>query len=363
MTTLPQDDLRRVPAAARDAEAAGYDALLTSENKHDPFLPHALAALATERVELATSVAIAFPRSPMVVANASWDLQIASRGRFVLGLGPQIRPHNERRFSVPWSAPAPRLREYVGALRAIWTSWQTGERLRFEGKHYNFTLMPLYFVPPSLNLPMVSVTLAAVGPHSLRLAGEVADGVRLHGFCTGKYFDEMVMPRLTEGFARTGRERAGFEIAGGGFIATGEDAAAVARMVEVARGRIAFYGSTPGYWPVLEMHDLGDLGRKLNALSKEGKWAEMSHEISDDVVHLFTAIGTHATIAEAIARRFGGRVDSLSLAGNEGVPPEVLAEIRRIPRRFEGFRAEWSLPKPGHNRRLAAIAPAPPPSL
>lgn len=341
MANLPQDDLRLIPQAARVAEAAGYDVLLTAENKHDPFLPHALAALATERVELATSVAIAFPRSPMVVANASWDLQIASRGRFVLGLGPQIRPHNERRFSVPWSAPAPRLREYVQALRAIWTSWQTGERLRFEGTHYAFTLMPPYFVPPSFDLPMVPVTLAAVGPRALRLAGEVADGVRLHGFCTGRYLDEVVLPLLAEGFARTGRERAHFEIAGGGFIATGADEAAVARTMEVARGRIAFYGSTPGYWPVLEMHGLGDLGRKLNAMSKEGKWAEMSREISDDVVHLFTAAGTHATIAGAIARRFGGRVDSLSLAGNADVPAEVLGEVRRIPCAFEGFRTRW----------------------
>ena len=341
MTALPQDDLRKVPEAAREAEAAGYDTLLTMENKHDPFLAHALAALATERVQLATSVAIAFPRSPMVVANAGWDLQIAARGRFVLGLGPQIRPHNERRFSVPWSPPAPRLREYVRALRAIWTSWQTGERLRFEGQHYTFTLMPPYFVPPSQDMRMVPVTLAAVGPHALRLAGEVADGVRLHGFCTRLYLEREVMPRLAEGFARGGRDRAGFEVAGGGFIATGRDEAEVARMVEVARGRIAFYGSTPGYWPVLEMHDLGDLGRKLNAMSKDGKWAEMGREVSDDVVRLFTAIGTHAEIAGAIERRFGGVVDSISCAGNAPVSRETLAEIGRIPARFEGYRTAW----------------------
>ncbi len=341
LTSLPQDDLRQVPETARAAELAGYDALTTAENKHDPFLPHALAALATERVELATSVAIAFPRSPMVVANASWDLQIASRGRFVLGLGPQIRPHNERRFSVPWSPPAPRLREYVQALRAIWRSWQTGERLRFEGKHYTFTLMPPYFVPPTRNLPMVAVTLAAVGPHSLRLAGEVGDGVRLHGFCTRLYLEQEVMPRLSEGFARSGRERDSFEIAGGGFIATGRDADEVARMTEVTRGRIAFYGSTPGYWPVLELHGLGELGRRLNAMSKEGKWAEMSREIPDDVVHLFAAVGTHATITRAIEQRFGGLVNSISLAGNAQLPRDLLQEIQRVPSRFEGFRTAW----------------------
>ncbi len=185
-------------------------------------------------------------------------------------------------------------------------------------------------------------TLAAVGPHSLRLAGEVADGVRLHGFCTRRYLEHEVMPRLAEGFARTGRDRADFEIADGGFIATGRDEEETARMVEVARGRIAFYGSTPGYWPVLEAHGLGDLGRRLNAMSKEGKWAEMSREIPDGVVDLFTAVGTHATIARAIEQRFGNLVDTVSLAGNAALPPDLLTDIKRIPAWFEGFRTEWS---------------------
>jgi probable F420-dependent oxidoreductase len=337
--------LRKTEAAAQAAEAAGYGGALTMENKNDPFLAHAIAAVSTERIQLGTSVAIAFPRSPMVVANASWDLQIASRGRFVLGIGPQIRPHNERRFSVPWTAPAPRLREYVQSLRAIWTAWETGERLRYEGKHYTFTLMPPYFVPVSKHMPMVPITLAAVGPHSLRLAGEVADGVRLHGFCTRRYLTEEIMPRLTEGMARSGRDRASFEITGGGFIATGPDNDAVAKMVEYTRGRIAFYGSTPGYWPVLDLHGLGDLGRKLNALSKQGKWAEMAAEVSDDVVALFTAIGTYAEIGSAIERRFGGLSDALNVGGTTlaptGLPPDLLADIKRIPTTFSAYRMPW----------------------
>src|SRR6201996_4257023 len=221
LTALPQDDLRLVADAARAAEAAGYDGVLTMENSHDPFLAHAVAAVATERVELGTSVAIAFPRSPMVMANLCWDLQIASRGRFVLGIGPQIRPHNERRFSVKWTAPAPRLREYVQALRAIWTTWETGAKLDFRGQHYSFTLMPPYFMPPSTGQKMVPVTLAAVGEHLLRLAGEVGDGVRLHGFCTRRYIEEEIVPRVREGMTRTGRTRAHFEVTGGGFVATG----------------------------------------------------------------------------------------------------------------------------------------------
>jgi probable F420-dependent oxidoreductase len=346
LTTLPQADLRRTAEAAKAAEAAGYDGLLTMENKHDPFLAHAIAAVNTDRIELGTSVAIAFPRSPMVVANASWDLQVASRGRFVLGIGPQIRPHNERRFSVPWTAPAPRLREYVQALRAIWTTWEKGEKLDFRGRHYTFTLMPPYFMPPSFGQRMVPITLAAVGEHSLRLAGEVADGVRLHGFCTRRYLEEQIIPKLHEGMARTGRDRAHFEITGGGFVATGADEAATAKMFEVVRGRVAFYGSTPGYWGVLDLHGLGDLGRELNAMSKAGKWNEMAGIVPDDVVHLFAAVGTHREIAARIAERFGGLSDALNLRADssgagEDVPPDVLQDIKRIPTAFQGYKLAW----------------------
>ena len=182
-TTVPQDDLRKMKAAAQGIEADGYDVIATMENKHDPFLPHAIAAVETERVELATAIAISFSRSPMVVANVAWDLNEASRGRFVLGLGTQVKAHNERRFSVPWTPPAPRMREYMLALKSIWRSWRHGEKLAFEGDHYRFTLMPPYFVPESLGLRIPPATLAAVGPAMLRTAGEVADGVRLHPFC------------------------------------------------------------------------------------------------------------------------------------------------------------------------------------
>jgi probable F420-dependent oxidoreductase len=346
LNTLPQADLRATADAAIAAEAAGYDGVLTMENKHDPFLAHAIAAVNTDRIELGTSVAIAFPRSPMVVANACWDLQNASRGRFVLGIGPQIKPHNERRFSVPWTAPAPRLREYVTALRAIWTTWETGAKLDFRGQHYTFTLMPPYFMPPSTGQKMVPITLAAVGEHSLRLAGEVGDGIRLHGFCTRRYLEEMILPRVQEGMARTGRVRAHFEITGGGFVATGKDSDAVAKAFEIVRGRIGFYGSTPGYWGVLELHGYGDLGRELNAMSKAGKWNEMASRIPDEVVHLFAAVGTHDELPDRIAERFGGLSDAINLRpdsspGGDPVPREVIAAIRRIATPFQGYRTAW----------------------
>ncbi|HVY15111.1 MAG TPA: TIGR03617 family F420-dependent LLM class oxidoreductase [Rhodopila sp.] len=346
LNTLPQADLRTTAAAAIAAEQAGYDGVLTMENKHDPFLAHAIAAVNTDRIELGTSVAIAFPRSPMVVANASWDLQNASRGRFVLGIGPQIKPHNERRFSVPWSAPAPRLREYVQALRAIWTTWETGEKLDFRGEHYTFTLMPPYFMPPSMHRKMVPITLAGVGEHTLRLAGEVGDGIRLHGFCTRRYMEEMIMPRLSEGMARTGRMRAHLEVTGGGFVATGKDPDAVAKAFEAVRNRIGFYGSTPAYWGVFELHGYGDLGRELNAMSKAGQWNEMPKRIPDELVHLFAAVGTHKELPGRIAERFGGLSDAINLRPDsttetDPVPPDVIQEIRRIATPFQGYRTAW----------------------
>jgi probable F420-dependent oxidoreductase len=346
LNTLPQADMRETAASAKASEAAGYDGLMTMENKHDPFLAHAIAAVNTDRIELGTSVAISFPRSPMVVAHISWDLQTASRGRFVLGIGPQIRPHNERRFSVPWTAPAPRMREYVQALRAIWTTWETGEKLDFRGKHYTFTLMPPYFMPPSTGQKMVPITLAAVGEHSLRLAGEVADGVRLHGFCTRRYLTEQIIPKLSEGMAKTDRARVHFEVTGGGFIATGKDEEATAKMFEIVRGRVAFYGSTPGYWGVLELHGLGDLGRELNAMSKQGKWSDMSSIVSDDVVHLFAAVGTHKNIVKALEARYGGLSDALNLRADSSsaggdAPPDLIQDIKRIATPFKGYKTAW----------------------
>ena len=345
LTTLPQNDLNAVPAATAEAEAAGFDGALTMENRHEPFLALAVAACASKRLELGTAVAIAFPRSPMVVANACWDLQNASRGRFVLGIGPQIRPHNEKRFSVSWSAPVPRLREYVQALRAIWRCWETGERLRFEGHHYTFTLMTPNFTPESTGQRMVPITIAAVGERSLRLAGEVADGVRLHGFCTRRYLEEVCMPRIAEGMARTGRKRGSFEVTGGGFIATGATDEEVAKAVEWVRYRVAFYGSTPGYWPVLDLHGLGDLGRKLNRMTKEGAWNRIAAEIEDDTLRLFAAVGRHDELAAAVEQRFGGATDavysSLSMDMRPVLPPDLIQDIRRLPTAFEGYATGW----------------------
>lgn len=341
LTTVPQADLTEVPDAARQVEADGYDAIVTMENRHDPFLPLAVAATATERVELVTGIAIAFARSPMSVANMSWDLQGASRGRFVLGLGSQVKGHNVRRFSVPWSPPAPRMREYIEALRAIWRCWKTGEKLDYRGEHYQFTLMTPNFTPEPIEAPMPAVTIGAVGPAMMKVAAEVCDGVRLHPFCTRRYMEEMVVPKLEQGLAKTGRSREQFEITGGGFIATGPDDEAVDEMVEWVRMRIGFYGSTPAYFPVLELHGLEDLGHKLNRMSKEGQWEQMTAEIPDDVVRMFAAIGRHDEIAAEIERHFGGVSDAIFASVATTMPADypfgLIQDIQRIKTWFSGY--------------------------
>jgi probable F420-dependent oxidoreductase len=263
----------------------------------------------------------------------------------VLGLGPQIKPHNEKRFSVPWSPPAPRLREYVMALRAIWRAWELGEKLDFRGRHYTFTLMTPNFVPASTGQPPVPVTIAAVGPHTLKLAGEVCDGVRLHPFCTRAYLEDVAMPRIETGLALSGTARGNFQITGGGFIATGATDAAVAEVVEWVRYRVAFYGSTPSYWPILEHHGAGDLGRKLNCMTKAGRWDRIAAEIPDDLLRLFAAVGRYDELASVIEARFGGCADmvyaSTSADVRPAIPADVLQDIRRIATPFTGFKTTW----------------------
>jgi len=346
VTGVPNDDLNLVPESVRESEAAGYDIVTTQENRHDPFLPLAVAAVASEKIQLATSISIAFARSPMVFANLGWDLQKASRGRFVLGLGSQVKGHNERRFSVPWSAPAPRLRECVLAIRAIWDCWGKEEQLDFQGEHYRFSLMTPNFTPEPLDGPPPPITIAAVGPAMMRVAGEVCDGARLHGFCTRRYLEEVAVPRLEKAMQAAGRRRGSFEISGGGFVATGETDEAVARAFEWIRTRIGFYGSTRAYWPVFEVHGLEELGLKLNHMSKTGQWDAMAAEVSDDVVHLFAAVGRHDQLARALEDRFGGLVDTVGTGTPVdepgGLPPELIADIKAIPTPFDGFATAGS---------------------
>lgn len=338
---IPLDDLNKIPKAIAAVEAAGYDGITTQENRQDPFLPLAVAAVNSNRIQLATGIAISFARSPMVFANLSWDLQRASRGRFVLGLGTQVKGHNERRFSVPWTPPAPRMRECVQAIRAIFQCWSSDEALNFEGEHYRFTLMPPNFKPDPLDYPPPPITIAAVGPAMMKVAGQECDGVRLHPFCTRAYLENVAMPRLSDAMASRGRARDNFEITGGGFVATGATDEAVAKAFEWIRMRVGFYGSTRAYWPVFEQHGLRGLGEKLNHMSKTNQWEQMTGEISDDVVRLFAAVGRHDELTQAVTDRFGGLVDSISVGTPVdepgGLPPDLIQDLQKVASPFQGW--------------------------
>ena len=337
ITNTKLTDINKV---APQLENMGYDGLLMTELKHDPFLPLGVAATSTKTVSLATGIAISFLRSPMAIANIAWDLNEATSGRFTLGLGTQIRAHNEKRFSVPWSPPGPRMREYIQSLKAIWRCWKYNEKLSFEGEHYRFTLMTPEFVPESSGIHLPPVTLAAVGPVMIKTAAEVADGIRLHGFCTSKYFEETINPRIEMGLKVAGKARKNFEVSGGGFIATGPDNRAVDDATEVVRYRVGFYGSTPAYWPVLETHGYGDLGRKLNAMTKSGEWDKLAAQIPDDLLELFCAIGRYDEIAKNIEERFGNMTDVISTGLNEDFPPDLIQDIQKIEGSFVGFNTD-----------------------
>jgi probable F420-dependent oxidoreductase len=292
-------------ADARLAEEVGFDGAWNTENQSDPFIPLALAAEHTERIVLGPSVAIAFARTPMTVAYAANDLQHYSRGRFVLGLGSQIRPHIEKRFSMPWSHPAVRMRDFVTALRAIWASWSGGEPLQHRSDFYTHTLMTPAFTPPAHPYGPPRVFVAGVGPHMVRACGAVADGLLAHPFLTERYLREVVVPALEEGRAESDRTLEGFEIGLSAFVAL-DDAD-----VEAVRRQISFYGSTPAYRPVLDLHGWGELQTELNVLSKQGRWDEMVPLVDDEVLHAMCVVGSPTEIAAELHRRYDGAAQRL----------------------------------------------------
>ena len=323
--------LGEVPAAARALEALGYDGVFTFEGPHEPFFPLLLAAEHTDRVDLTTAIAIAFARTPMTLANLAWDLQQMSGGRFVLGLGTQIRPHIEKRFSMPWSRPAARMRELVLALRSIFDRWQHGTPLDFRGEFYTHTLMTPMFDPGPCEQGPPRVVLAGVGPVMTEVAGEVADGFMVHPFTTERFLRETTMPALERGLAASDRSRADFEIAFPAMVAIGDTDEDLHRELEGYRYRIAFYGSTPAYKVVLDAHGWGDLQPELNRLTKSGDWSTMQELVTDDVVAAFVTSGTLEQIPQRLADRYGTLVDRVSFTAPADADPErVRSTIRAI---------------------------------
>jgi probable F420-dependent oxidoreductase len=331
--TVLAGDLGTIGGQARRMEEIGYDAFYTAETKHDPFFPLVLAAEHTERIDLGTAIAVAFPRSPMHLAYIGHDLQRFSRGRFILGLGSQIKAHIEKRFSSTFDRPAARMRELILATRAIWRTWEEAEPLRFEGEFYRHTLMTPFFNPGPTGFGTPRVFLAAVGEKMTEVAGEVCDGMFVHGFTTEKYLRETTLPAIERGLARSGRSRADIELAFPTFVVTGETDEDWENADAAVREQIAFYGSTPAYRPVLEAHGWGEVQDELNALSKRGAWKEMGKVITDDILDAFAVRGSPAEIPGLLMGRYGQLVERLAFYAPYRSDPEQWADV------VAGFKA------------------------
>ena len=328
--SLKSRDLNAVGAEAAWAESMGYDGIATNETAHDPFLPLAVAATTTSRVTLETHVAIAFPRSPMVLAYTARDLQDASGGRFRLGLGTQVKGHIERRFATRWGgSPGPRLREYVQSLQAIWNCWDTGSNLEYAGDFYQFSLMTPFFSPGPSEYAHPEVFTAAVNGYNCLVAGECSDGLMLHSLTSPEYVRQIVKPNIAKGARRAGRDPADVSVVGGGFIVTGPNQAAIKAMDAETRRRIAFYSSTRTYFPVLECHGFEDIGRQLHRLSLEGKWEEMGALVPDEMLDAFAIIGEYDEIPGMFKERYGGLVNEMHFSIQTTNDAEH-AQLRRI---------------------------------
>src|SRR5580700_7969002 len=309
-----QLDLGRIAEEARLAETLGYDGIVCEETKDDPFIVLTLAAQATTRIGLATGVAIAFPRAPAVMALAAWTLQRLSSGRFTLGLGSQVKGHIERRYGMAWTPPGPWLRDYVGALRAIWDCWQNGTKLDYQSTHYRLSLMVPLFAPPPIEHPEIPVQLAAVNPFMCQIAGEVADGIRAHPVCTPRYIVEVMLPAAKKGAEKAGRDFTKFEMAVMPLIATAPEQAGLAARVRDVRARIAFYASTPTYLIAFESQGYGDVARALQGYSRAQRWEEMPGFVSDEMLDHYAVLGMHDEIAAKLRARFAGVASHLEFA-------------------------------------------------
>ena len=325
--TVPGDDLASSRTIYRDLEALGYDRAFSFEAKHDPFLPLAVAAEHTDRIELGTALAIAFARSPMTIANAAWDLQALTGGRFHLGLGSQIRPHIEERFSMPFAPAADRMRELVLAVRAIWSTWQDGTPLDFRGEHYTHTRMVPAFDPGPLEWDPPPVLLGAVGPRMTEVAGEVADGLLVHPVNSRRSLLELTLPALEQGARRAGRSVGDVELVCVTIVVTGRNEQEFNRSREAVREQLAFYATTPAYAPVFELHGYGGLGDEARQLARAGRWADAATLVDDALIETIAVVGEPAVVADALRQRLDGISDRVSLVNNRAPDPGHFAEV------------------------------------
>jgi probable F420-dependent oxidoreductase len=320
--------LAQVPDAVTALERHGFAGCWTGETNHDPFLPMVLAAEHSSRIRIGTNIAVAFARNPMSVAQLGWDLQAYAQGRFVLGLGTQIRPHIEKRFAMPWSHPVPRMREFVAALHAIWSAWRDGTKLGFEGEFYTHKVMTPMFTPEPSPYPVPKVFLAAVGEAMTEMCGEVADGLLVHAFTTRRYLDEVAAPTLRRGLDRAGRERADIEVSSPIFVVTGRDETEMADVGSAVRQQLAFYGSTPAYRKVLELHGWGELQTELRELSLREEWEAMGKLIDDEILATFAVVAPVDEVSAALRARCDGVIDrALPIFGK--ATPDTVAQVLR----------------------------------
>jgi probable F420-dependent oxidoreductase len=329
-------DVARVAEDARLAEELGYDGIVTEETKDDPFIVLALAAQATRHVTLATGVAVAFPRSPAITALSAWTLARLSRGRFTLGLGSQVKGHIERRYGMRWSPPGPWLRDYVGALRAIWSAWQNGTRLDFQSEHYTLSLTVPLFAPAPLEHPDIRVELAAVNPYMCQVAGEVADGIRAHPVATPRYIAEIMLPAARKGMAKAGRGGTDFTMCVTPLVATAPDRAMLAGRIQDVRARVAFYASTPAYLAAFETEGHGEVARQLQTLSRAQRWEEMPALVDDSMLDAYAVTGIYDEIAAKLTARYGGLATHLEFTmplaspGDADIVHGLIAELKRV---------------------------------
>jgi probable F420-dependent oxidoreductase len=306
-------DLKSIPEYARKVEALGFDCLWSAETQHDPFLPLAVAATLTKKIKLGTSIAVAFPRSPMILAMTAWDLQKASGGRFILGLGSQVKGHNERRFSVKFESPGPKMREIVLAMRAIWDCWQNGTKLNFKGQFFRFDLMTPFFNPGPIEHPKIPVYIAGVNELMCRIAGEVCEGLHVHPFNSPKYLREYVQPAVNQGLAAAKRSRADFTYTTSSFVVVGDTDQELAANRQSVKQQIAFYASTRTYEPVLAVHGWQDIIPQLHRKSVEGDWKGMADLITDEMLDTYAVTGTYDTIGAQLKKRYEGLLDRTAL--------------------------------------------------
>ncbi|MBI3859666.1 MAG: TIGR03617 family F420-dependent LLM class oxidoreductase [Thaumarchaeota archaeon] len=307
------DSPAEIPGLARKAEGCGFDCVWFNETKHDPFVQLALAAVNTQKIQVGTSIALAFTRSPTTLAYSAWDIQSLSKGRMILGLGSQVKGHIERRFGMKWESPAPKMKEVVKLLREVWENWQTGETLDFQGKFFKVNLMTPFFSPPPNENPRIPVYLAGVNRGMCRLAGEMADGLHVHPLHTVRYLREVVKPALSKGIFEVGRNPEEVSVAASVFAAVGASKGHIGRMRESFKEQIAFYASTRAYRPLMELHGWGDVADRLRELSFRGEWGRMGSEVGEDMLEEFVVEGTWESIGKELEKRYSGLVDRVRL--------------------------------------------------